>query len=98
MEGNVSDLEGCYVANLYCLRLGKLGNTWNFGFGTMPCRNSVFFRVGCYLKQHRFRWFYRREGIRSRRLLCSKSLLFEVWNAWKCMDFQGWEVSGCYPA
>ena len=74
-----SHLEQFYVAILYCLRLGKLGNTWNFGFGTMPCRNSVFFRVGCYLKQLTFRWPYRKEGLTFGRLLCSNSLLFDAW-------------------
>ena len=29
IEEKFSDLKGCYVANLYCLRLGRLGNAWN---------------------------------------------------------------------
>ena len=32
IEENVSDLEGSYVAILYCLRLGRLGNARIFKF------------------------------------------------------------------
>ena len=27
------------------------------------------------------------------RLLCSNSLLFEAWKAWKCIDFQVWKAA-----
>ena len=50
-----SSLDELYVAILYCLRLGRLGNAWIFKFG---------------------------------RFLCSNFLLFEVWKAWKYINFQ----------
>ena len=56
-----------------------------FRFGKVLCSNSLLFEaweaVGCCLKQSTFRWPYRREGLRLRRLPCSNSLLFEAWKA-----------------
>ena len=40
-----SALEGLYVAILYCLRLGRLGNAWIFRFGRLLCSNSLLFEA-----------------------------------------------------
>ena len=36
-------LEGFYAANLYCLRLGRLGNAWIFKAGGVLCSKSLLF-------------------------------------------------------
>ena len=43
MFDKVWGLESFYVAILYCLRLGTLGNAWIFSFGRSLCRNSLLF-------------------------------------------------------
>ena len=45
IEEKVSCLEGCYVAILYCLKVGRLGNAWIFRFGRALCSNSLLFEA-----------------------------------------------------
>ena len=45
LERKVSDLEERYVAILYCLRVGRLGNASIFRSGRLLCNNSLFFEA-----------------------------------------------------
>ena len=45
IQEKVSGVEGCEVAILYYLRLGRPGNAWIFKFGRLLCSNSLLFEV-----------------------------------------------------
>ena len=80
-----SGLEGFYVAILYCLRLGRPWGV-NYHFGG-PIEEKVSGLEGCHVAI----LYCLRLGrlgnaliFRFGRLLCSNSLLFEVWEAVGC--------------
>ena len=88
----ISGLEGCHSAILYCLMLGGSRDVIhpNRHFGG-PIERKVSHLEGCYVA---IRYCLRLGRLGNAwifsfgRALCSNSLLFEAWKAWKCMDFQ----------
>ena len=81
-----SGLEGFYVAILYCLRLGRSRDVIhpNRHFGG-PIEEKISRLEGCHVGNALI--------FRFGMLLCSNSLLFEAWKAWKCIDFHVWRAA-----